>query len=65
MKEKMQHAIDAIFKMAAEQKQPSAPLPAFSGARPDNSLSRSIRNKKEADQFQAELNAVIALSKSK
>ena len=59
MKEKMQHAIDAIFKMAAEQKQPSAPLPAFNGSRPNNALSRSIRNKKEADQFQAELKAVL------
>ena len=59
MKEKMQHAIDAILKMAAEQKQPSAPLPAFNGSRPDNALSRSIRNKKEADQFQAELKAVL------
>jgi len=55
----MQHAIDAIFKMAAEQKKPSAPLPTFNGSRPNNALSRSIRNKKEADQFQAELKAVL------
>jgi hypothetical protein len=46
MKEKMQHAIDAVFKMAEEQKQPSAPLPVFNESRPNNYLSRSIQKKR-------------------
>jgi len=65
MKEKVQHAINAIVKMAEEQKQPSAPQPAYNGLRPDNALSRSIRNEKEAEQFQAELKAVIKLGQTK
>lgn len=65
MKAKMQHAIDVIIKMAAEQQEPSAQIPAYRGPRPDNALSRSIRNKKEAEQFQAELKAVIDLAQNK
>lgn len=65
MKEKVQHAIDAIVKMAEEQKQPSIPLQAYNGPRPDNALSRSIRNEKEAEQFQAEFKAVIELGQNK
>lgn len=65
MKAKMQHAIDTIVKMAAEQQQLSAQSPTITGSRPDNSLSRSIRNKKEAEQFQAELKAIIKLGQNK
>lgn len=63
MKEKMQHTIDAIFKMASMQEKTAAPVHNTVGVRPDNALSRSIRNEKEAKQFQAELKAVIALQK--
>jgi len=59
MKEKMQHTIDAILKMASMQEKTAAPLKNISGARPNNALSRSIRNEKEAEQFKAELKAVI------
>ena len=59
MKEKMQHTIDAILKMASMQEKTATPLKNNSGARPDNALSRSIRNEKEAEQFKAELKAVI------
>ena len=63
MKEKMQHTIDAILKMASMQEKKMAAQKNGSGARPDNALSRSIRNEKEAEQFQSELKAVITLSK--
>ncbi|MFP5439106.1 MAG: hypothetical protein ACLGH8_15100 [Bacteroidia bacterium] len=63
MKEKMQHTIDAIFKMASMQEKTAAPVQNIMGVRPDNALSRAIRNEKEAEQFQAELKAVIALQK--
>jgi hypothetical protein len=65
MKAKMEHAIDTIVKMAAEQQQPSAQVPTYNGTRPNNALSRSIRNEKEAEQFQAELKAVIDLAQNK
>jgi len=63
MKEKMQHTIDAILKMASMQEKKMAPQKNGSGPRPDNALSRSIRNKKEAEQFQSELKAVVTLGK--
>ena len=63
MKEKMQHTIDAILKMASMQEKKMAPQKSGNGARPDNALSRSIRNEKEATQFQTELKAVVTLGK--
>ena len=63
MKEKMQHTVDAILKMASMQEKKMAPQKNGNGARPDNALSRSIRNEKEAEQFQSELKAVITLRK--
>lgn len=61
MKEKMRNSIDEILKMASMQENKNLPSRKSDGARPDNSLSRSIRSKKDADQFQAELKAVISL----
>jgi len=63
MKEKMQHTIDAILRMASKQEKTMAPQKNGNTTRPDNALSRSIRNEKEAEQFQTELKAVLALSK--
>jgi len=65
MKEKMQHTIDAILKMASMQEKKMAPPKNGNGARPDNALSRSIRNEKEAEQFRSELKTVITLVKNK
>ncbi|HEY8955026.1 hypothetical protein [Chitinophaga sp.] len=59
MTKNIQKKIDKIIQLAASSKvaQPSSDT---SAARLSNdSLSRSIRNKKEADQFLAALNDVI------
>ncbi len=65
MKERIQHTIDRIKNIAAAGNSVSAAKVAGHQQRPDNALSRSIRNEKEAIQFNAELKAAVALGKTR
>lgn len=64
MKESIQHIINKIKDIAATSNVVSVPKESKEQHRPDNALSRSIRNEKEAAQFRAQLKAAIELGES-
>ncbi|RYJ44317.1 hypothetical protein [Flavobacterium beibuense] len=63
MKGELQHTINAIKGVAAGSKAVPATHKAVDVGRPDNALSRSIRNQKDAAQFRSELKAAVAFEK--
>lgn len=66
MTKNIQQKIDKIIQLAASSGKVSKPVEDTSAKRLSNdSLSMSIRNKKEADLFLAELNAVIKTPRHK
>jgi len=65
MKERIQQSIDAIKKIARVSTSETSAKIQSEKQRPDNALSRSIRNEKEAMQFNAELKAAVTLGKER
>lgn len=63
MKESIQNTIDKIKSVAATSTAVPVAKATIGQQRPDNMLSRSIRNEKEAAEFKARLKAAVELSK--
>jgi rubrerythrin len=65
MKERIQNSINKIKNMASVSNVDMAPMAPTKLQRSDDTLSQSIRNEKEAIQFNAELKAAITLGKTR
>ena len=65
MKESIQHKIDLIMQLAKTSVKGSAMKDVEAFRASNDSLSKSIRNEKEANVFLAELNAVVENARRK